>query len=200
MHGRVDDLITVGIWKSLTNRMIYIQKIRSISSPRVEIVAGRSFEKAWSRISLPLLEPKLRDISYMLLHNKLPVKERLYRVGMSNDSNCTWCPGHHIGDVQHFFCSCDRVSSAWIKVCHILDSLLGVNVSSYDLLHYLFPPSPNEREVVWLLGNYTGRLWDELHVKNCKTIENEEFFGYLTFKYKLDQFGAKVPLGVIPGL
>ena len=73
-------------------------------------------------------------------------------------------------------------------------------MTTYDLLQYLFPPSPKESVVVWLLGNYIGRLWDELQVKNCKTIENEEFFGYLTFKYKLDQFGAKVPLGVIPGL
>ena len=136
----------------------------------------------------------------MLLHNKLPVKERLFRVGMSNDSLCTLSPGSRIGDIKHFFCSCDMVSSAWTTVHIMLDSLLGVHVASYDLFHYLFPSCPKEREVVWLLGNYVGRIWDELHVKSSKTIDAEEFFGYLTFKYKSDQFGAKIPLGVVPGL
>ena len=200
VHGRVDDLIQTGIWRTVTNRMIYSKKIESLPSPRVEIVTGRSFKISWLRITLPILEPKLRDISYMLLHNKLPVKERLFRVGMSTDSFCSLCPGSHIGDVQHFFVSCDMVSSAWTKVHFMLNSLLGVNVPPYDLLHYLFPSSPKEREVVWLLGNYVGRIWDDLYVKSSKTIDIEEFFGYLTFKYKSDQFGAKIPLGVIPGL
>ena len=49
---------------------------------KAQIEAGSSlnFEIAWSQISLPVLSSSVRDVAYLLLHNKLPTKESLHRV------------------------------------------------------------------------------------------------------------------------
>ena len=50
-------------------------------------------------------------------------------------------------------------------------------------------------------GGWTiAKVWSELSVKAVDAMNLEEFFGFLTFKYKEDQQGARYPLNHIPGL
>ena len=58
------------------------------------------------------------------MHNKLPVKERLFRVGLSNDPYCNFCPSAEICDVEHFFCACGRVNAIWCRIKDILASMV----------------------------------------------------------------------------
>ena len=56
-----------------------------------------------------------------------------------------------------------------------------------------------ENEAVWLLGNYIERVW-KIMSKGAQVIKEEEFFGFLRFKFRLDQSGARVAMSDIPGL
>ena len=133
----------------------------------------------------------------------MPVRERLFRIGLANDPYCEFCPGGAICDVKHFFCSCSRVAQVWGWVRGRLVDLLGLNsalVSNWELINFLFPGSSSDKEAVWLIGTYIAGAWEETFVRGRAWLRAEQFFGFLRFKYKSDQLGARVSLGFIPGL
>ena len=78
--------------------------------------------------------------------------------------------------------------------------MLGADIADNYLINFKFPKCRQENEIVWLLGNYIAKVWSELSVKAVDAMKLEEFFGFLTFKYKEDQQGARYPLNHIPGL
>ena len=200
VQGRIENTVTDAGWKSLTNKIIYVGKVDSFPKPAIESKSGIDFGKAWHRIHLAVLEPVSRDISYLAIHNKLPVQERLFRIRLSNDPYCPTCPGADICDLLHFFCNCTKVSTVWKHLHQIINAMLGVEVENRDIINYMFPKSSKDKEVVWLIGNYLATTWNELYVRGKDCLKYEEFFGYLTFKYKADQQGARHSLSSIPGL
>ena len=40
------------------------------------------------------------------MHNKLPVRQRFFRVGVYDDPYCEYCDGAEIADVTHVLTSC----------------------------------------------------------------------------------------------
>ena len=67
-------------------------------------------------LKVPLFVSQMLDLGiylnppeiYLLLHNKLPVAERLFRIGFKNDPYCLNCPQAVKADVEHFLCQCER--------------------------------------------------------------------------------------------
>ena len=200
VFGRIDDIISPGNWRHLTNRMIYINGAKSFPVPKVELEAGFTFSRVWQLINHSILTPSAQDISFLLVHNKLPVSERLYRIGLKQDPHCDKCLGLQVNDIEHFFCLCSKVALAWSWVRSELTSLIGADVPNASLVRYMFPKSPQEKEVVWLLGNYVEMVWTTIHVNNEEVLKWEELFGFLKFKYRADQLGARHELNPIPGL
>ena len=45
-----------------------------------------------------------------------------------------------------------------------------------------------------------GEVWRSIFVKGAVELNADQFFGFLKFKYKADQLGARLPLNPIPGL
>ena len=109
VFGKIEGVIAPGMWKKLTNKMIYNEKSKSFPVPKVEQEAGTSFHQVWKRINSPVLNSSSQDLSYLLVHNKLPVIERLFRVGLKSDPYCVSCLGLQIHDTEHFFCQCVKV-------------------------------------------------------------------------------------------
>ena len=72
--------------------------------------------------------------------------------------------------------------------------------SYWELINLLLPSSSRENEAIWLVGTYIARTWEETFVRGRAWLRAEQFFGFLRFKYKSDQLGARTPLGAIPGL
>ena len=159
--GKIDDLVTTDKWQRITNKVLYSEQCKNFLLPKVQLDAGNSmdYNMAWKRISLPVLSSGVRDISYMLLHNKLPTKERLHRVGLGSDPFCPECPGSPLCNVEHYFCLCLRVQNVWPKVRNILTDLIGEDIPNFKLLNYNMRWSSWENEAVWLLGNYVSRAW-----------------------------------------
>ena len=176
--------------------------IKSKPVPKVEQEAGFSFKAVWRRVSCSVLAPSDRDSLFLLIHNKLPVRERLFRIGLALDPYCEVCPSAEICDVGHFFCSCYRVSQAWQGVRAMLERVLGVNCdncSDLQLVSLHFPASMGGTKGVWLMGTFVSWVWEEIFIRGAPVLKKEHFFGYLKFKYKIAlQLGCD--LGVFPGL
>ena len=203
VEARVADLVTTGNWRIITNKIIYLNHAEAFPVPKVELEAGVSFKCVWQRLSSPVLTAEAKDVLFLLVHNKLPVKERMFRIGLSVDPYCDHCPGGVICDVEHFFCACVRVSHVWGWLRARLVGLLGdgsVLCSDREFIHLLFPSSNSDREAVWLIGSYLARVWEETFVRGGGMVKGEQFFGFLRFKFKTAQLGARQTLHSIPGL
>ena len=53
-----------------------------------------------------------------------------------------------------------------------------------------FNGGKHEEEIVWLIGNYVHEVWS-FFVKKGRAIRRAELFGFLKFKFKEDQLGAR---------
>ena len=196
------DVVTTGNWKILTNRRIYLEHAKSFPVVKAEIDAGVSLRVVWRRLGSPVLSGVTRDVLYLLIHNKLPVKERLFRIGLNVDPYCPVCPGGIFCDVAHYFCACSGVAHVWGWVRGKLIDILGgdsAHCSDWELVNLLFPGSASENEAVWLVGSYIAWVWREVYIHGKTRLRADQFFGFLRFKYKSDQLGARLPL-VMPDL
>ena len=177
-----------------------MQLIKSKPVPKVEQEAGFSYKEVWRRVSCSVLTPSARDSLYLLIHNKLPVRERLFRIGLAVDPYCEVCLSAEVCDIEHFFCSCCRVSQVWQEVRAMLGRVVGVNCdncSDLQLVSLQFPGSMGGRQGVWLMGTFVSWVWEEIFIRGAPVLKKEHFFGYLKFKYKIaHQLGFV--LGVIP--
>ena len=72
-------------WKSLMNQIIYKSYQNNFSNCKIEKDIGKSLSESWRRLHFPCLTSSTREILFLIMHNKLPMQERLFRVGMAND-------------------------------------------------------------------------------------------------------------------
>ena len=194
------DLVTSGNWKLLTNRKLYLDHAKCFPVVKAELDAGVSFRVVWRRLSSPVLSSAVRDVLFLLIHNKLPVRERLFRIGLNVDPYCQACSGGIFCDIAHFFCACSGVAPVWGWVrARLIDFLGGgsAQCSDWELVNLLFPGSACENEAVWLVGTYVAWVWKEVYIHRKTWVRADQFFGFLRFKS--DWLGARLPL-VIPNL
>ena len=87
---------------------------------------------------------------YLLLHNKLPVPERLFRIRLRNDPYCQTCIGAEVADVEHFFCVCEKVRRVWEWVKNEVMKHMGQqqDVTDWELLNTFLPSSAYDQENV----------------------------------------------------
>ena len=166
---------------------------------KAEEDAGVSLKVVWKRLSSPVLSGSARDVLFLLIHNKLPVRERMFRIGLAVDPYCQVCPGGSIADVTHYFCACCAVAPVWGWVRARLVDVLGVNssqCSDWEFLNLLFPGSNCENEATWLVGTYAAWVWREIYILGKSWLRGDQFFGFLRFKYKSDQLGARLPFAI----
>ena len=183
----IEDVLTALTATVLTNRVIYRNMLK-LEKPKVERdFPNVNFTKIW-KLWQEYVPAENIDIMLKLLHNKLPVPERLRRVGVMANSLCVFCPGQD-ADIVHVLTSCLRVKICWTwlrrKVAGICQSLS--QYSDWDLLHLNLPNSMRQKGIVWLISHYISYAW-----KHYSTAQGEmnlgQFFGFLTFKYKESQF------------
>ena len=196
--AQISDLLTSTNWENITNKVVYDHEIGNLPAPKVELDLGIPFSLAWKRLCYASLPSEDRDTVFLLIHRKLPVKERLFRINMEVDPYCTTCfdvdGDAVICDLEHFFCTCGNVLPMWNSVKEIIFDLLQVHVSNQDILSFLFPSSSFEAEIMWLLGSYVGLIWTWHYVKG-DTISSAQLFGFLKFKYRKSQLGSRVTFG-----
>ena len=75
------------------------------------------------------------------------------------------------------------------------------DISDGNLINLCLPNNSRFNEVSWLLvGTYVGEVWRPIFVKGASELNDAQLLGFLKFKYKTDQLGARLPLNPIPGL
>ena len=113
VNARTSGLVSGGSWRAIKNKIIYNDHAKNFLLPKVERDAGINYKDVWRLLLNPVLTADAKDVIFLLIHNKLPVKERLFRIGLLNDPYCQFCPGGVVEDLEVFFCACDRVSQVW---------------------------------------------------------------------------------------
>ena len=199
VEARLDGILNTATWRSLTNRMIYRQYASKFAATKVENEAADSsvFNLTWKRMVLPVLASETKEIIYLVIHDKLPVKERLFRVGVGPDPYCLECL-NIVGAVavtsEHFFCTCLRVVDVWTEIKQVLNGLLPsvATTTDLDLITLKFERSQVENEMTWIIGNYLAETWKSLHIRGQARLRRESVFGFLKFKFKSEQQGARV--------
>ena len=197
----VTDTLTVESLKTITNKAVYNEMTSTFPPPKVVMESGRDYGKVWDRLNSSVVEFRARDVMFLLLHNKLPVRERLFRIKLRPDPYCVHCSAAEVADVEHFFCLCVKSLSVWTWLKRKVLILLGQQqqVGDWDLLNMFIPPSAFEQEIVWLVCSYVLYVWDTVCARGAD-IQFEQFFGFLSFKYREHQAVSKVQLKHLDGI
>ena len=87
----ISDTLTSGSLISITNRIVYAEMTSSLPSPKVVRESNLDYSLTWSRLNSSVVDARARDVMYLMIHNKLPVKERLFRIRLKNDPYCMAC-------------------------------------------------------------------------------------------------------------
>ena len=158
------------------------------------------YEPVWKRLHCHVVDAGARDILFLLIHNKLPVLERLFRIGLRKDPYCQYCEVAEIADLEHFFCTCERTRLAWswlrLKISDLcVQDFLS---SNWELLNLVLPRSEYEQEIILLVSNFVSYVWENIFIRSSE-VQLEKLFGFLTFKYKMNKEYSGVRLGHITG-
>lgn len=65
------------------------------------------------------------------------------------------------------------------------------DVSDWDILNLLTPASDFDNEDVWLISSYVLFVWENIFVRNAE-VKLEQFFSFLTYKYKENQIFSRL--------
>ena len=170
---------------------MYCGLMKNPPQTKAEIDSATSMNKTWLNLKLGCLTSSDREVLFLLSHNKLPIKERLFRIGQTIDPYCEFCLnsfGAVVCDTDHFFCTCSNIASFWIRIRALSLALLGIqNASNSELLklNLNLKKCPG---VAWIIGTYVSNVWNSNEGRMmCK----EEFFGFLRFKFKMLNLGTE---------
>ena len=195
-EARIEDFVSPLNWTTVTNRMIYSQYVSAFEDAKVQL-----HSTIWNRFYSICSNSWIDEPMYLLLHNKLQVKERLFRVGLSDDPYCSSClvrlGSAVICDTRHFFCVCPGVSAIWSEMERLLQNFLRPIPNGTELLSLNFS-GELEKETVWLIKNYVYEIWRVFSSRGSYP-SKDQMFGYLRFKFKTEQLGSRARLN-IPGL
>ena len=181
----IGDALTAGSLKTITNKIVYAEMTSSFPPPKIVMESNLDYKVTWSRLHSSVVDARARDVMYLLIHNKLPVPERLFRIRLKNDPYCQICVGAEIADGDHYFSKCEGIIETWTVV---RDEVLRYgkfknNVEDWKILNLMFPKSRLDKELIWLVSSYVWYVWDRVYVRGAN-VRVEQFFGFLKFKYK----------------
>ena len=91
------------------------------------------------------------------------------------------------------FCTCEKVAAVWAEIKTVLISIIPSGTSALSNMQLLtldIPKFDEEKSYVWILGNYMELVWKLVHLQGVH-LGKEKLFGYLKFKYKAEQLGAR---------
>ena len=63
-----------------------------------------------------------------------------------------------------------------------------------DLISLNFNRNSYEKEIVWLVTSYVYEIWKKFSRKSEQNVKKEQMFGFLKYKYRKNQLGARLKL------
>ena len=136
----------------------------------------------WSNLNSKSINFRVREVLFLFIHNKIPTKERLFRINLANDPYCDFCLDANIGpfvsDAEHVFCTCLRVCEVWSEIRVKLANYISVDIINTDLIGLRFTNNTFSNELTWVVGSYIYAVWNSLHVKGDSFLNRDSFFGF----------------------
>ena len=201
VEAKLHQHINIEVWPILTNKLVYAGFAENFAKTKVERESMQSMDLVWSRLKSLELDRNVQETSFLLVHDKLPVKERVYRIGLARDPYCDSCDAAVFGDTQHYFTQCGQVNTSWRWVRTVLHLIMGAQadiITDKELLNFSWASSRFDREVVWLISWFVWFRWRNFENDGSNTINGRELFGFMRFKYR--EALHKKLLSPIPGL
>lgn len=138
-------------------RRIYADIFRLSPTPLMRLLQlvppNTDFRQLWRNISAPHLPAKVRSTWYMVVHDIVPTKERLYRIRMSASDSCSYCGQ---GDsILHRLTSCPRVRPVYIQAQAFLQRIhFPINRQEQFIRpDYLTTPRTRQNSALWIIGH-----------------------------------------------
>jgi len=138
---------------------IYRDLLTDLPPPRIQLkLPALPWDLIWQRLATPLLPPIAVDCHFQALHNLLPTRERLHRLGLAPSPACLHCPAL-VEDGLHLFTSCPRVAGAWDNLLHRAILVSGLALTNHTLLFLAWPARPGRLEAALTLAVTTFSAW-----------------------------------------
>ena len=149
------------------------------------------WNEIWARLNLPVLVSEVRDLMFMLIHNILPTRDRLARLGRRQDAVCSAEDGNE--SAEHLFTACTKTQVAWAwarrKIIHLMP-VSNIYPSDFELIHLALEPNTMEKEIVWLIAHYCWYVWDQKKKHGYRyIIDVDKLRTYYMKEYLENQFG-----------
>ena len=117
-----------------------------------------------------VLETKQRDILFTVIHGLYRNRDRLFQQHRADDPLCAnqTCKNSGLAQtIEHIFCTCFRVRTAWLWLRHKLIELLSDQgpvpaLSNFELIMLMYPKCRQEAEATFLLGTYMELVDNEV--------------------------------------
>ncbi|KAL7852819.1 hypothetical protein SRHO_G00186040 [Serrasalmus rhombeus] len=132
-----------------------------------EVLNGRGYRAVvgltWSRVQPKGLDNRLQDLNWQCVHGKLPVREVLYRHGLTSHPRCPRPACAKDESLRHVFWECGYARATWSKVDGLCRALDPQFVLTYEKVmrgwsHDTRSPFLSR---MWLLVSVTKReLWN----------------------------------------
>ena len=178
--------------------------------PELSVLSGQQWEYLWARVSSKVLEPVDREVVWRLVHNILPTRERLARLGVVDltavdgrrvtSADCNRCNLGQRDTVTHMFTECGLVREAWMWVRRRMLMMLPgdmAGLSNFEFCHMLFPRGMWEVQLTWMVGTFMGWVYMESVVRG-RMVSDKQVRGYMRYKFN-ECLRKKMPeIGYIP--
>ena len=130
---------------------------------------------------------------FLVIHNILPTRDRLYRLNQCRDDQCE--QGDGVEDVEHLFTSCVRTQVAWAwcrrKIMNLMPDL-QTYPSNFELIHLAYD-SMMDDEILWLVSNFCAYVYNQKKQKSHNYIINvDKLRNHLMGLYIINQKSQNV--------
>ena len=192
--------VDVSKLKLVTSKYLYKQFTSTFPPPKVVYKYDVDWEQVWTRLQNPVLDSLGKEILFMIIHNIVANKERIFKFNMTASPNCSTCGV--VQDNVHLFCECTNVREAWFWLRQrFLDFLPqnGGHISNFEFLNMMFSSSQFDEEIVWLLGVYVQQVWSRIICKK-KFLTQNVIKTECAQQFLVHQASSRPPLGHIINL
>ena len=197
------DQFEPGNIKKTTAKLLYQLNTTTFTPPAIVYKRDMpDWELVWARVGTLMVEPRGREILYMIVNNIFPTQERLYKINCEKRPEnrriwselCQQCNQGVVQDCLHLFAECSKVQEGWFwirtRIMNLMPEYQGM--SNYELLHLMFPKDGRmENELMWLLGNWVQLVYEEVVVKDRKLLD-QFVRGHYRYKF-YESLNKKMP-------
>ena len=166
---------------------VYRELTNTLPPPKVIYKYDLPWATVWENIHHPVLDVKQRELMFLLVHNILPSRQRLFRLNQVQDDNCLEGDGQET--LEHLFCQCRRTQVAWAwmrrKIINWCPSHHGL--SDFEMINLVTLEKQKVLDIIWLVANYVSYVWSKKCENNNSNIDLDKFIVVLRNEYELNR-------------